>query len=182
MLAIATQPINCDPVSMAARTDYAANAGDQTRCDLVPFIGPPSLAAGDSTSFAWPNVDDHTGIIYLRSETRRGDLVNGSAHTYLIGEKSVDPQHYETGGDTGDDWSIVTGYQNDICRTAAYPPRSDHVAPSTHDFGSAHANVFHAVFCDGSSRPISYSMEFNVHRMLANRADDLPINESKLGW
>ena len=181
-LPLATQPFDCDPVSTAARNDYAANPRDQGRCEIANDVGPPRLAAGDNPAFPWPNVADHTGVIYLRSEVTRGYLVNGSSHTYLVAEKSVSTAHYESGGDHGDDWSLYTGYQDDICRTAFLPPMRDGATSGETQFGSAHAAVFNAGFCDGSCREIAFGIDPRVHQMLANRADDAPLDESKVGW
>jgi prepilin-type processing-associated H-X9-DG protein len=47
-------------------------------------------------------------------------------------------------------------------------------------FGSAHAAGFNMVFCDGSVRTISYSINTTVHGYLANRMDLQPIDGSKL--
>jgi len=35
-------------------------------------------------------------------------------------------------------------------------------------------------FCDGSVRPISFSIDLTVHQRLANRRDGQPVDASKL--
>ena len=46
-------------------------------------------------------------------------------------------------------------------------------------FGSAHSGGFNVVFCDGSTRSISYTIDADVHRSLGNRKDGEPIDGSQ---
>lgn len=167
----ALHPVNTDPVTSCTRSDYAANAGDQQRCEIV-FSGPATLAAGDDPRYPWPDTSDHTGICFMRSEIGFRSILDGKSYTYLIGEKYVSSQNYETGDDHGDDWSMYTGYQDDICRTAFNPPLRDHdYLGGNYGFGSAHPEGWNVAFCDGSVRPISYRIDVFVHGRLANRKD-----------
>jgi hypothetical protein len=181
-LPIALAPYGSDPVQMAARSDYAANAGDQPRCEIAGFIGPPTLAEGDDLDFDWPDVADHTGVIFLRSQTQPGHLRDGRSHTYLLAEKYVSPDSYYSGTDHGDDWSMYAGYQDDTCRTAWYAPMRDGTAerwmPAECRFGSAHPSGWNAVFCDGSVRIQSFSIDLDVHARLANRKDAKSIDDA----
>ena len=47
-------------------------------------------------------------------------------------------------------------------------------------FGSAHGNGFQVAFCDGSVKMMSYFIEFETHRRLANRKDGLTIDGKRL--
>jgi prepilin-type N-terminal cleavage/methylation domain-containing protein len=183
-LFIARQPRDCDPVDLAARSDYAANAGDQPRCEIQAYTGPASLADGDRPDFPWPDVKDHTGVVYLRSQITFGHIRDGLSHTYLMGEKYVSPENYYTGGDHGDDWSVYTGYQDDICRTAWYAPMLDGSAdrwmPAECRFGSPHPRGWNVIMCDGSVRTLSFDIDLDVHSRLANRADGEIIDDADL--
>lgn len=176
----ALQPLDSAAVMAAARTDYAANAGDQSRCEVVQWGGPLSLAEGDDPKFPWPDVSDHTGTCYLRSQIQPAQIVDGLSQTYLLGEKYLDAGDYTTGANHGDDWSMYTGYQDDICRCGYRPPLPDSSPGDTCRFGSAHPTVWNVAFCDGRVRSLSFEIEPKVHRLLANRADHRPIDDASL--
>lgn len=167
----ARTPLDTEPLSAAARSDYAACSGDQPRTEIYLWGGPASLGEGDDAAYAWPDVSDHTGICYLRSEIRMSQITDGKAHTYLLGEKYINNRDYHTGLDHGDDWSMYTGYQDDICRTAFLAPLPDGEWEESTRFGSAHRDTWNAAFCDGSVRSISFAMDVFVHQRLGNRAD-----------
>ncbi len=174
----ARAPINVDPLSAAARGDYAACAGDQPRCEIFGWGGPSSIAEADDPSFLWPDVSDHTGICYLRSEIRYADIADGKAHTYLLGEKYIRNDAYASGLDHGDDWSMYTGYQDDIARTSYLPPLPDGPAEESTRFGSVHPGTWNAAFCDGSVRSLAFLIDERVHRRLGNRADGEGIDDA----
>lgn len=177
----ATQPYNAAAAGSAARADYAANAGDQSRCEVLNWGGPRSLKEGDDPRFPWPDVSDHTGVSYLRSQIPPAAIRDGLSRTYLLGEKWLDAADYATGASHGDDWSMYTGYQDDICRCGYRPPISDFSFGDTCRFGSAHPAIWNAAFCDGRVRGLSFDIEPRVHRLLANRADQQPIDDGLLG-
>lgn len=176
--AYATQPLESAKVAAAARSDYAANAGDQARCEVTSWPGPLSLAEGDDPSFPWPDVSDHTGVCYLRSQIRPAEIRDGLSQTYLLGEKYLYAAEYETGESHGDDWSMYTGYQDDICRCAFRPPVADASPADTCRFGSAHPAIWNVAFCDGHVRALSFDIDLKVHRSLGNRADGQAIDGS----
>jgi hypothetical protein len=180
---LARQPRGCEPVDWAARSDYAANAGDQPRCEIPGYTGPLTLADGDRADFPWPDVSDHSGVIYLRSEIQPGHLRDGRSLTYLVGEKYVSPENYHTGGDHGDDWSVYTGYQDDICRTAWYAPmldgQADRWMAAECRFGSPHPAGWNVMFCDGSVRTLAFRIDLDVHARLANRADGQIVDDAE---
>ena len=47
----------------------------------------------------------------------------------------------------------------------------------TYRFGSAHAGIFNAVFCDGSVRPISYTIDLKVWAGMGIRNDQVAFGD-----
>ncbi len=174
---------NANFTSEFARSDYAVNYGDPARAQLSgsDCAGPSSLAAGDSSSYTWPDVTDFTGVSFLRSTVTFANLCDGASNTYLVGERSIDADHYTDGQDYGDDWSMYSGIQDDVGRTTYYVPLRDTPGVSARTrFGSVHAAGCNFVFCDGSVRSISYSIDAETHRCLGNRKDGEAIDGSQL--
>jgi hypothetical protein len=168
--------VNIDLPTVLARSDYAANAGDQEPGLYGP--GPDSLAEGDDPSYSWPN-DKFTGMVYRRSRLRIGDARDGASHTYLVAESYLNQDDYFSGEATNDDQGMYAGADRDTLRVGhiAYPPLPDMPGvQSDHSFGSAHPSGFHAAFCDGSARLIPYTIDAETHRRLANRKDRQPID------
>jgi hypothetical protein len=170
--------VNIDPPPMAARSDYAANAGDTAPGLYGP--GPNSLAEGDSPGYPWPK-DSFTGICFRRSLIGPQDVLDGLSNTYLLAEGFLDPDHYTSGTATNDDQGMYAGSDRDTLRVThpKYPPLPDSPGvQSDHSFGSAHPSGFHAAMCDGSVRPVTYTIDSEAHRRLGNRHDRLPVNPS----
>ena len=169
------------PTVGLVRGDYAINGGDSSDMDNGGEGGPPSLAAGD-TSYSWPSTAAFDGIAYVQSVIRLAHITDGTVNTYMVGEKYLDPDHYDNGVDQSDDWSMYTGFQGDIGRSGnlGYAPLQDTPGVGTvFNFGSAHSGGFNMAFCDGSVHVISYSIDAETHRRLSNRKDGLPVDGSK---
>ena len=176
--------INCDSsIPGHASTDYAANVGDNSV--LVWWWVPTTLAGG--ATYAWPSTGTIKGVCYSRSQVTIAMVGDGCSNTYLLGEKSVDPDHYSDGMDGGDDWSMYSGHQDDIVRSVGdptnapamwpLPPMQDTSGVSDYSgFGSAHSGGLNMSLCDGSVRFVSYTIDPEVHRRLGNRDDGLPID------
>ena len=174
-----------------ARTDYCANAGDQTQnWDLE---GPPDVPTGDkwTATNAWypPNTlvnipKVSTGICFLRSAITTAHVTDGLSNTYLVGEKYLNPDNYTTGLDGADNESMYAGYDNDnhrVTNISSAPPMQDTSGvANSYNFGSVHAGSFNMAFCDGSVHAINYGITAEIHRRLGNRADGLSIDQSQL--
>jgi prepilin-type N-terminal cleavage/methylation domain-containing protein len=198
------------------KMDYAANSGDAQFWDGAEWFGGATNALTGNytpaeTSFQSAvtlapldfcekptgfnaNKAKHcqNGVIFIRSEISFQQIEDGTSNTYLIGEKTVNPDEY--GGDTveGARLSLATnqaaycGYEWDNQRRAWNPyfettesskefamPRPDTLGDTTAQaaFGSAHPSSFHMTFCDGSVRAVSYDVDLYTHSYLANRQD-----------
>ncbi len=188
---------NMDQPTLAARTDYALNAGDYKAGGTQ---GPEAsdVPAIDAGTYVWeypaayryepspPNDDAlNTGIGPWHRLVDMAGVRDGTSNTYLIGEKYLNPDDYTTGTDGGDNQSMYQGTDVDVCRfsrnlhSSYQVPLQDRPGLTDYQmFGSAHAAGCQFVFCDGSVHSISYSIDPETHRWLSNRKDGQPIDAS----
>lgn len=181
--------------NVAGRTDYAINLGEFNEgwplnspggAPGVPkanynFAYPPMWNNWKTTELGWTIPDStnpvrifkYTGVSFRRSEVGMQNVTDGTSRTYLIGEKYLNPDEYDTGKGGADNETWCTGFNNDNFRSAFDLPEQDRPGFS-HDnrFGSAHSAGWFASWCDGHVELVSYDIDLMVHRGDANRADD----------
>jgi prepilin-type N-terminal cleavage/methylation domain-containing protein len=177
---------NVDWTPLVARADYAINAGTA----VSTCGGPPDIAAGDALPASQPCYENPslqpaqmTGISFLKSEITIAEIRDGTSHTYLVGEKYLNPDNYENGADGADNSSHYQGYDWDVNRWAAVDnlPEQDRIGLGLiSNFGGPHAGAFLMSFCDGSVRGISYTIDGTLHQNLAHRKDGQVIDQSQL--
>jgi prepilin-type processing-associated H-X9-DG protein len=186
---------NYDPPPLAGKSDYAANLGDART--LGTDEGPKTLAEYDT--YAWkfsgpayvkatiPFTNcstGETGVVFQRSTVKFRQITDGMSHTYLFGEKNLDPTKYDNGEAHNDDQSMYNGHDRDNLRSTwigilptgkvdGYPPQPDTPRQAYGDwsFGGPHSGGWQVVFCDGSVQFLSYDMDPMNHRWLGNRQD-----------
>jgi prepilin-type N-terminal cleavage/methylation domain-containing protein/prepilin-type processing-associated H-X9-DG protein len=159
---------DCAAVTAVARTDYAANAGDQAADELSG--GPSTLADGDDPGYNWGSTAALTGVIFQRSELGFKDIPQGSSNVYLLGEKYLNPANYYTGQDSADNENMYVGFDNDVYRTTHAVPQEDRRGyADTQIFGSAHHFGVNMAYCDGSVRVVSFTVAPAVHQMAGSR-------------
>jgi prepilin-type processing-associated H-X9-DG protein len=161
-------PYNATATANVAKTDYGANCGNYTRCEIDAGPAYPS-----STPPATP--PEETGVSYRCSKVSIAQILDGTGFTIAVGEKYLPRAAYFSGTDSADNESMYVGYDNDLFRstngTFGLPhPDSDNVANQL-VYGSAHPGGFNAVFCDGSVHVISYNIDAFVYDGLGHRAD-----------
>ncbi|MBN2022334.1 MAG: DUF1559 domain-containing protein [Pirellulales bacterium] len=186
-----------DRTDEVARSDYAASGGpDPTdaSCNPCPstndsafaYYGPDSIAAAESAAgqASWNAIAAViNGVFYPGSEISVNDIPDGTANTYMFGEKYLMPDYYENARDMGDNESLYIGDNGDITRWAGpgYPPMQDQ--PGYNNwllFGSAHPASCNMVMCDGSVRQISYEIDPVTHGLLGNRQDGQSVDARSL--
>jgi prepilin-type N-terminal cleavage/methylation domain-containing protein len=188
-------------VPVEVRSDYAANQGDTEFVEVGPF--PPHNSPPIPASYKWPISHDGkytdpakladpdetkrylcNGINFMNAYLRPVEVIDGLSHTYLAGEKYLNPDNYLNGADPADDFCMYSGDQNDINRvcnlTYGIPLRDRRGYGSQYPFGSAHAASFNMIMCDGSAHSINYDINMTVHSRLGNRRDKLPTDTSVL--
>jgi prepilin-type N-terminal cleavage/methylation domain-containing protein len=179
---------------LVARIDYAGSGGDGREVDSTQTVHPTSFAQGDDPNF-WKGRVVNTGVILQHTEFKMALIADGASNTYLVGEKYLNPEHYGDGMDAGDNETAYSGLNWDSTRTSGNngatwgdsASRGGYEVPMQDtpgqgpifNFGSAHPGSFVMVFCDSSVHDISYGIDLETHRRLANRADHLTIDASK---
>jgi len=176
--------------------DSLVHAG--TNFNGVNMVDPVTADYPKLISTKWTNTNDpksnfyQTGVIYYRSQVSNKRLTDGTSNTYLIGEKFLRPDAYENLlADKnaldyfGENQGAYSGYEWDNHRVAwnpasiyakeLYQPRQDAIlgvdGPGFLAFGSAHPGSMNMAMCDGSVQAISYDIDADTHRYLANRLD-----------
>ena len=132
--------------------------------------------------------------LFLRSRTKIADITDGTANTFLAGEKSVDPDHYDDGTPPNNDQGWNSAFDWDTVRwsglTTTWPPAKgagnvnylpaqDMPGYVAGNFGSAHAVSFNMAFCDGSVRAVNYSIDLDTFHRLGTRAEGLAVDAKK---
>lgn len=159
---------NSDPVTEAAKTDYAVCAGDST---IDTPAGPPSADPRDLRSYRWPPFRRATGVSYVLSRIRTADILDGTSQTAMVGEKYLARANYDDGQSLGDDQTAYLGDDADIRRWTDEPPQLDGPNDDIQHFGAAHTAGCHFVLCDGSVRLIAYDVDATVFQHFGNRRD-----------
>ncbi len=171
------------PLIAAVRGDYAINIGDGVpELDWLmhwplPFPGPANLEEVNELerTRSWPKPpNDWTGISWLRTSISISQVSDGTAHTFLFGEKYVMSRTYRTGEDWGDNEPMYGGFNNDNHRGThpGWPLLKDEPERLSHgSFGSAHASGVNFVMVDGSVHHVAYGIDSTIFRYLGNRMD-----------
>jgi prepilin-type N-terminal cleavage/methylation domain-containing protein len=190
--------------TLMAKSDYAANFGDASHCTATcPCLVtqselPSNIVVGrtypeydPSIPQSWPDTSRITGVVFTRSEVTIAHVADGTSNTYAVGEKFVRPAGYEDSADSGNDWSMYSGTQDDTVRTTHYEPSINKIITPAQDndvmnlgqwrFGSVHVSGFHMAMCDGSVHFVSYDISPEAHRRLGNRDDGQIASLGDLG-
>ncbi|MFO0898054.1 MAG: DUF1559 domain-containing protein [Pirellulales bacterium] len=148
---------------------YGTGPGDWNAADKMQGFQPDS-------AFAQVN-----GVAHQRSMIRLAQIEDGTSNTYMVGDKYLNPDNYESGNDFSDDEPALGADDYDLHGWGHVPPARDTPGLALFwSFGGAHPGGFNMALCDGSVRGLRYELSADVHRRLANREDGQPISESEL--
>lgn len=167
---------------MVAKTDYAANYGGSVSNPGSARYYPGSYATANtySENNSWPK-QTANGVIFSCSEIGTPDIWDGASNTYLIGEKYLQADKYETSTASSDDNGIWTGADCDNCRvtyqSSSTNPCQDRRGYDEYSmrFGGPHFGEFGMVMCDGSAHRVSYSIDAQTHYYLGIRNDEQAV-------
>jgi prepilin-type N-terminal cleavage/methylation domain-containing protein/prepilin-type processing-associated H-X9-DG protein len=179
-----------DAGTPVGKNDYAGNGGTYRpnssagEFSWAPQAGNSAATAAKAldrgTSFRWPDNKNCDGVFCFASSLELRRISDGTSNTYLIGEKYLDPDHYQTGQDLGDNETTFTGLDWDTVRWSADgAPRQDQAGFSNYYiFGSAHPGVLNMSMCDGSVQGLSYDLDIPTHQRLSGRNDGETVGSS----
>jgi prepilin-type N-terminal cleavage/methylation domain-containing protein/prepilin-type processing-associated H-X9-DG protein len=164
----------CDPPRplLLARSDYAANTGDQAQdeIDPGPEMIPPTPQNPYGTIPSPPSTPNWSGVIFRCSEIKTSTITRGTSYTYLAGEKYLNPASYFNGGDSADNETMYSGSDNDNQRGTHVTPMQDKKGHADSErFGSAHLGVFNMLMCDGSVQNVRYDVNPAVFQAAGRR-------------
>lgn len=169
--------VNCAGFNVSSDSlfhgDYKANAGHDSLEANRWHGGPGSWAdaeAGLGFGDATHHPENNSGMVYQRSYLRIKDVVDGTAHTFMAGEKYLNVSKYgiltdpNNPRDFSDDQPFLGGDDFDMCAWGNVQPMRDvrnyDIQPSP--FGSAHRFTFNMLMCDGSTKSVSYDIAFST--------------------
>jgi prepilin-type N-terminal cleavage/methylation domain-containing protein len=175
-------------VNLVARSDYAINGGTS---HIINLGGPVDYQQGDDPAY-WsnaPNPIKFNGVSHLRIGAALKSFTDGASKTYLLGEKHIPADMYESGTSPGDNECMYSGYCTDLHRFAGaienlalgtapfIPPLFDYLRPADNmqefvRFGSAHESGFNMACCDGSVHFMSYDIDAETHFRFGHRSDN----------
>ena len=165
----------------------------------------PSPSAG-TPCYGWDHDPWENGVSSHRTETKPASISDGLSNTFFAAEKYMNPQQYYTGLGCADNGTSLEGVDWDVNRwvpdfvrdashkvimpaTLANPstdPTQNAMVPMqdlngwedcTERFGSAHATIFNAVFCDGAVKSVSYMIDLKTWACLGIRNDQVPHDD-----
>ena len=152
---------------ITARTDYAMNGGER-----MLWTG-----AGRFKTVPLPEFMG-TWVVLRRVGAKH--ILDGLSQTYLVGEKFMLPDLYDSGLEFAD-WGGIIGlstshnvmsYVRSVAARIPVTRDRDHCFSSCHDFGAAHVAGWNVAMADGSVQSIDYGQSNRVHRSLATIQGD----------
>jgi prepilin-type N-terminal cleavage/methylation domain-containing protein len=176
-------PNNGSGISLVARSDYAANGGSNNYAggNAGPSLGALTQTDDQINSACNQVALKQTSPIFCRSQLKTSGVSDGLSKTYVLGERHIRFDSYATSSPSDDDQAWGIGYDQDVMRVTAQPPRQD-LDSSTHIvFGSSHSGAFSMAMGDGSVQAIPYDIDPAIHLSLGHRADGRPNDLGSVG-
>ena len=161
-----------------ALADYAANAGTTGGDYAYTTNGDGTPNTPTNGVFPLSNPWGLGETVY-RTGFRIAEIPDGLSNTFMFGEKHVpitkfgDLNSKDGAAYNGDKGSSIVG------ASATNLPSKGPTDPRTGCFGSSHSGVVMFVFCDGSVKAITNSIQGTVYANLANRMDGNVVDASQ---
>jgi prepilin-type N-terminal cleavage/methylation domain-containing protein/prepilin-type processing-associated H-X9-DG protein len=146
---------------LGARNDYAMCGGSGSVGSQAP---------------RWVEIEK-AGAWLFGGRTRFNHYLDGTSHTFMVGEKAMDPNHYHSGNGQGDQVPIAGNPRESSspCSHVRYIVRGftlDRIRRNDclvcHDFGSSHQAGCNMLMADGAVRLFSFQTELNIQKAHAS--------------
>jgi prepilin-type processing-associated H-X9-DG protein len=167
------------------RTNYLGMGGAYGKVDPSDNVDP---------TFHYTKWWPYTGIYYMSSKTKIGDITDGTSNTIAFGEYvGVHNGNYSAEGYPGGSRDLVFtwmggGWTDSKYGLApVYDPTGNWRKPSTgtdyvyQQWSSNHTGIVNFAFADGSVRPIGKTADFNSWIYASGMQDGTVLNLSLLG-
>ncbi|MDO4551614.1 MAG: DUF1559 domain-containing protein [Planctomycetia bacterium] len=183
---------------MMGKIDYAGNAGDgkniteflngegmnqfsEETWQKQPFIGP-------FPGWEEKNTMVSNGVFQRRFGVKLDEISDGVSYTYMLGEKYLYANAYDTGTARGDDQGWDVGFDDDILRFVKHEnPVFVHPTQDTKDntepvfaFGGPHPNSFLMGMCDYSVSYIHFGISMEIFEAWGIRNDSWKLERKSL--
>jgi prepilin-type N-terminal cleavage/methylation domain-containing protein len=178
-----------------ARSDYAANVGDETGFDGRCVSISPQAYNVVVPNFP-PRFTSFSGVTFCGTAVKFRQITDGLSNTIVFGERWVPQEVLEGQGWAADDWGQYSGFQDDTVRSTYFtghsasgiPRAATHIPRSTTDplatvvaevgevvsrelFGSSHPGVCLFAYCDGSVQGVNFDVDPEAYRRMGSRND-----------
>lgn len=125
-----------------------------------------------------PIAATNQGLLFLNSEIRYDEILDGSSHTILVGEMFPDYNSFGWVSGTRSTLRNTSTFEEYRARYFDRPLRGDHDPPRVANgpldvggFGSSHPGGALFCFADGSCRWLNEDIELATFKLLGHRAD-----------
>lgn len=118
--------------------------------------------------WTWGKVDYAANALVVPNRprvVRIGDIRDGTSHTLLVGEKSMDPKNCVSGTWYFDE-PFFAGGSAGTARSGAKVLRDSAAVNFQNNWGSSHSGVCNALFCDGHVGGLMFSTEETIVQAL----------------
>ena len=122
-----------------------------------------------------------TGVVKRYAPTRLKDIVDGTSHTMLCGDKRLNVA--ELGfWQEDDNEGYTAGWDEDTMRRTDLAPDADHSGSGdgNEQFGSSHSSVFNVALADGSVHAVAFTIAPHLFKSLGDMKDGKAPNLSEM--
>lgn len=174
LLATDIDYVNIDRGGLTATISYDANWG----AGVVDYQGGPGDPRLDVSERQLNDRLKSSGIVFPLSAIKASRITDGLSKTYLVG----DMFWWTTDNtDSPDGTGLHTPLSSYYVNSGFDPPLHDippgpAIERAAGRWGSAHPTTWNVAFCDGSVQSMSFDIELETHRRLANRADGYAVS------